>query len=243
VRADVEAGAQTGPGTSPEDERSPLSGRRRAISENLSRSWREIPHVTSFESVRAERLMEAREVFSERLGESIPVEALLIKAVLPVLKTMPEFNSCIEGETIVRRGSFNIGISVDSPQGLIVPVIHDADTKDVAGLSHAVASLVDKARGRKLERKDTDGLTFTVSNIGSLGGGYGTPIIPYGTAAILSVGRAVKAPVIEEDSLAIGLSMPLSLSYDHRLIDGGTGRRFLAELRKNLEQPLFFLAQ
>ncbi|MPZ68492.1 MAG: hypothetical protein GEU71_03080 [Actinobacteria bacterium] len=242
LRTDIDAHL-SGSTVPVEDTHTRLSGRRRAISEHLSRSWREIPHVTAFESVRAEGLMAARRVLAERLGEQVPIEALLIRAVLPVLAAMPEFNSCIEGETVTRRGAYNIGVSVDTPEGLVVPVIHNAVAKDVRRLSFEILSLAEKAKARKLERADQEGLTFTVSNIGAIGGGnYGTPIIPFGTAAILSVGRAEKSAVVENDCLVVGLTMPLSLSYDHRLIDGGTGRRFLAQLRKNLEEPLYFLA-
>lgn len=242
LRADVERAAATGRRSEGgSEERVKLSGRRRAISERMSRSWREIPHVTIFESAEAERLMQVRGKLADHLGVRVPLEALMIKAVIPVLREYAEFNAAVDGDEIIYKCDFNIGFSVDSPEGLLVPVIHKADSRDLRETIDEVMVLAAQARDRSLTRQASEGLTFTVSNIGAVGGGYGTPIIPFGTTAILSVGRVEQVPVVRNDQVAVGLSMPLSLSYDHRVIDGGTGRRFMEKLLSLLGEPVLFL--
>lgn len=242
VRTDVERAAATRPkSASGAEERVRLSGRRRAISEHMSRSWREIPHVTIFESAAADRLMDVRDKVVDHLGVRVPFEALMIKAVIPVLREYAEFNAAVEGDEIVYKRDFNIGFSVDTPEGLLVPVIHRADSLDLRETIDEVAALAAQARDRSLARQAGEGLTFTVSNIGAVGGGYGTPIIPLGTTAILSVGKVEQVPVVRNDQVVVGLSLPLSLSYDHRVIDGGTGRRFMERMRGLLDEPVLFL--
>jgi pyruvate dehydrogenase E2 component (dihydrolipoamide acetyltransferase) len=229
------------PSTS-QDERRPMSRLRRTIAANMARSWAEIPHVTTFDDVDATRLLEVRTALSERHEVKIPIEALLVRAVLPALSAFPEFNATVDGDDLLLHGSHDIGIAVDTPDGLLVAVIHDADTKGVLELATEVARLGEGARERKLSPDELTGQTFTVSNIGAVGGGHGTPIVPPGTTAILSTGRATSKPIVHDGDLVIAPVMPLSLSYDHRVIDGGMGRRFMAMLMENLEEPALFLA-
>lgn len=172
----------------------------------------------------------------------IPMEALVIKAVLPALDEFPEFNAELDGDDLVLHATKEIGIAVDTPGGLLVAVIHDADDKSVMELAGEVRRLGEGARDRSLAPDELTGQTFTVSNIGAVGGGHGTPIVPHGTVAILSVGAARLRPVVYDDDLAIAPVMPLSLSYDHRVIDGAMGRRFMALVLENLEEPALFLA-
>lgn len=225
-----------------EDEVRPMTRLRKTIAANMAKSWAEIPHVTTFEDVDATRLLEVRRALGERHGYKIPIEALVIKAVLPAIDEFPEFNSSIEGDDLVLHGARDIGIAVDTPEGLMVAVIRDADEKSVLELAGEVRRLGDGARERTLRPDELTGQTFTVSNIGAVGGGHGTPIVPYGTVAILSVGAARLRPIVYEEDLAIAPVMPLSISYDHRVIDGAVGRRFMALVLENLEEPALFLA-
>lgn len=235
-RATVPAGA------GPAEERRPLSKLRRTIAANMSRSWSEIPHVTTFDEVDASRLLAMRERLGRRHDTKIPLESLIVKAVSPVLREFPEFNATLEGDDLVLHGRQDIGIAVDTPDGLLVGVLRNADRRSVLGLAQEVGRLGTAAKERKLAPDELTGQTFTVSNIGAVGGGYGTPIVPAGTVAILSVGRALDKPVAHAGRVEIAPLLPLSLSYDHRVIDGGLGRRFMSMLLENLEEPGLFLA-
>lgn len=225
-----------------EDQRQTMSRLRRTIAANMSKSWAEIPHVTTFDDVDATRLLEVRRALGERHGTKIPLEALVVKAVVPALEEFPEFNSSLDGEDLVYHRAKDIGVAVDTPDGLLVGVIRHAERKSVKELTGEVRRLGDGARERTLPPEELTGQTFTVSNIGAVGGGHGTPIVPFGTVAILSVGAARLRPVVYEEDLAVAPIMPLSLSYDHRVIDGAVGRRFMALVIENLEEPALFLA-
>jgi len=225
-----------------DDERRPMSRLRRTIAANMAKSWAEIPHVTTFDDVDATRLLEIRTALGARHGMKIPMEALVVKAVIPALQAHPEFNATLDGDDLVMHGAHDIGIAVDSPDGLMVAVIANAGTRGVLELAAEVQRLGDGVKSRSLAPSELSGQTFTVSNIGAVGGGHGTPIIPYGTTAILSVGRAQEKVIVVDGELAIAPLMPLSISYDHRVIDGAQGRRFMALVIENLEEPALFLA-
>ncbi|MDH3399129.1 MAG: 2-oxo acid dehydrogenase subunit E2, partial [Acidimicrobiia bacterium] len=212
------------------------------IADHMERSWREIPHVTTFDTVAADRLLDLRAALSARYDAPVPIETLVVLAVLPVLVEFAEFNASLDGEDLIFKRRYDIGVAADTPDGLIVPVVKGADRWDPRGLAGEIARLAAAARSRSLAPDELSGATFTISNIGAVGGGHGTPIIPYGTTAILSVGRAEPQAVVRAGSVTIARMMPLSLSYDHRVIDGGLGRRFMARLRENLEEPGLFLA-
>lgn len=239
----MEAAPQAGPaaGTTLRAGRQPMSRLRRTIAANMAKSWAEIPHVTTFDDVDATRLLEVRDALGNRHGTRIPIEALVIKAVVPALAEFPEFNASIDGDDLIVHEKIDIGIAVDTPEGLIVAVIKDAASKGVLELASEVRRLGEGARTRSLGVDELTGQTFTVSNIGAVGGGHGTPIVPYGTTAILSVGMAKPKPLVYEDDIVIAPVMPLSLSYDHRVIDGAQGRRFMALVIENLEEPALFL--
>ena len=219
-----------------------MSRLRRTIAANMSKSWSEIPHVTTFDDVDATRLLEVRDALSHRHETKIPLEALVIKAVLPALVEFPEFNASIDGDHIVYHANRDIGIAVDTLEGLMVAVIRATAERSVKELAEEVRRLGEGARGRALGPNELTGQTFTVSNIGAVGGGHGTPIVPAGTTAILSVGRATLKPIVFDGDIAIAPVMPLSLSYDHRVIDGAQGRRFMSLVMENLEEPALFLA-
>ena len=208
----------------------------------MARSWAEIPHVTTFDEVDATRLVEIRSALSARHEVKLPMEALVIKAVIPALEAFPDFNATLDGDDLIVHGAHHIGIAVDTPDGLLVAVVRDAAALAVLDIASEVRRLGEGARERSLAPDELTGQTFTVSNIGAVGGGQGTPIVPYGTTAILSVGRAQEKVVVSNGDLAIAPVMPLSLSYDHRVIDGAQGRRFMALVIENLEEPALFLA-
>lgn len=229
LRSDVEAAAR---GAGPV-ERVRLSPTRIAIARNLTRSWQEIPHVTTFGSADPTALLAVRSRLSA-VGP-MPLEALLVAAVVPVLREFPEFNASVEGDHLVMRKHYDIGIAIDTPDGLMVAVVRSADTRDTVGIATEILRLATAARARTIAASDLRGATFTISNIGAVGGGYGTPIIPYGTTAILSVGRADPKPVVRDGAVVIGRELPLSLSYDHRVIDGARGRAFLAAVSSGIE--------
>ncbi len=211
-------------------ERVKLSATRRAIATRMEQAWREIPHVTTFASADAAALLARRRALAETTGAPVPIEALLIGAVLPALREHPEFNASLQGDTLLLRRHYDVGFAVDTPDGLLVAVVRDADTLDDAGRAAAVTRLAAGARERALAAADLSGATFTVSNIGAVGGRFGTPIIPPGTTAILSVGRADPEPGVVAGAVAVVRRFPLSLSYDHRVVDGALGRRFLAHV-------------
>jgi pyruvate/2-oxoglutarate dehydrogenase complex dihydrolipoamide acyltransferase (E2) component len=238
TREDVEGAA--GPSErrpSGPEERVRLSGLRRKIAERMERSWREIPHVTTFGEADATRLVSTRRELMERRGGPAPYEALFIRAVVPALREFPEFNAALDGEVLVRKRHYDIGVAIDTPEGLIVAVVKAADRLDLPALADEVTRLGEATRGRTVPAADLAGATFTVSNIGAVGGGHGTPIIPFGTTAILSFGRIEDRPVARDGRPAVALLLPLSLSYDHRVIDGALGRRFLGTVIDGLENP------
>lgn len=229
TRADVEAAAGRSQG-----ERARMSPTRRAIADNLARSWREIPHVTTFAEAAAEGALAERSRLAAT-GSPVPLEAILIHAIAPLLAEYREFNAAVDGDEIVYKEVRDIGFAVDTPGGLMVAVLRTADQLDVGGLATEIIRLAQAARERKIAASELRGATFTVSNIGAVGGGYGTPIIPYGTSAILSVGRADERPMVRSQMVTTARTFPLSLSYDHRLIDGALGRAFLAAVVEAIE--------
>jgi pyruvate dehydrogenase E2 component (dihydrolipoamide acetyltransferase) len=238
----VEAPTVEAPSGPAGDEHRPMTRLRRTIAANMSKSWAEIPHVTTFDNVDATRLLEIRSALGARHDTKIPMEALVIKAVVPALLAFPEFNATIDGDDLVLHRSHHIGIAVDTPDGLLVAVIMDAGARGVLEMSAEIRRLGEGAKTRSLAQDELTGQTFTVSNIGAVGGGHGTPIVPYGTTAILSVGRAKEKVIVTDGELDIAPLLPLSLSYDHRVVDGAQGRRFMALVIENLEEPALFLA-
>lgn len=219
-----------------------MSATRRAIAEHMERSWREIPHVTTFGRVDVSRLLDARRALQRRHGSSVSIDAMVVKAVVAALSEHPTVASRLEGEVIVPPEALDIGVAVDTPEGLMVVVVDDPTEIDLIEMTAEIARLAEAARDRTLPPDRFRGQCFTVSNIGAVGGGYGTPIVPHGTSGILSVGQAEDTPVARDGAVVIAPMMPLSFSYDHRLIDGAAGRRFLDTVTENLAEPALFLA-
>lgn len=235
TRADVIAAAgEATPVADTREERVPMSRMRRTIADNLTRSWREIPHVTVSASADATRLLATHRALKQ--DGPFPLEALIARAVLPLLVEFPEFNATLDGDDVILKKHYDLGFAVHTDEGLLVVVTRDSDQRSTADLAAEIVELADTAKARKLRPEDVAGQTFTVSNVGALGAGGGTPIIPWGTTAIVSIGRAKDSPIVRGGELAVAPVAPINLSYDHRLIDGALGQQFLAGLVDNLER-------
>ncbi len=209
----------------------PLSRVRKISGPRLQAAWLNIPHVTQQDEADITGLEEKRKALkaeAEKAGAKLTPLAFFIRAVVLALKEFPDFNSSLsqDGASLVHKRYWHIGFAADTPQGLVVPVIRDADRKDVIAIAKDLASLSEKARTGKLPATDMQGGTFTVSSLGGIGGTYFTPIVNAPEVAILGVGRAQTKPLWTGDKFEPRLLVPLSLSYDHRVIDGATGVRF-----------------
>jgi len=202
---------------------------------NLARNWAMIPHVTQFEEADITEL----EAFRKKLGEEhkdvkITPLVFLIKAAVAALKKFPAFNASLDGDNLVLKKYFHIGIAVDTPDGLMVPVLRDCDRKGLLELSTELAAISAKARERKIGPADLQGGCFSISSLGGIGGTAFTPIINAPEVAILGVSRSQMKPVWNGSEFAPRLMLPLSLSYDHRVIDGAAAARFAAYLSQVL---------
>jgi 2-oxoglutarate dehydrogenase E2 component (dihydrolipoamide succinyltransferase) len=160
----------------------------------------------------------------------------ILKASIDALKAFPILNASIDGDSIVHRKDINLGLAVALDWGLIVPVIHNADEKNVLGLARAINDLADRARAKKLRVEEVQGGTFTITNPGVFGSLFGTPIINQPQVAILAVGTIEKRPVVRDDAIAIRTMAYFALSFDHRLVDGSDADRFMAHIKKGLQE-------
>jgi pyruvate dehydrogenase E2 component (dihydrolipoamide acetyltransferase) len=231
-----------------EVERQPMRGVRRKTAEHLAAAWAHVPHVTQHDDADITRLEELRKHYApqaEAAGGALTVTAIAVKVAAAALKVFPQFNTSIDmaaGE-IVQKKFVNIGIAVDTDRGLLVPVIRDADAKNLVQIAVELSQLSEKARTRKIALDEMQGGCFSISNLGGIGGTYFTPIVNAPEVAILGVSRARMQPVFNKGTgqFEPRLMLPLSLSYDHRVIDGADGIRFLRWVVEALEQP-FLLA-
>jgi pyruvate dehydrogenase E2 component (dihydrolipoamide acetyltransferase) len=230
-----------------EVERRRLSGLERAAARNLAAAWREIPHVTHHDHADVTSLEAARRRFVERRGDGpkLTMTALVVKAAVAALQTFPRFNSSLDpsGEELVLKRYVHVGIAVDTEAGLLVPVLRDADRKTTLEIAAEVESLAERARERKLAPEDMQGAGFTITNLGGIGGVAFTPIVNHPEVAILGVSRARAEPVLRDGQLGSRLVLPLSLSYDHRVVNGADAARFVRFLAGLLEDPLELLAR
>lgn len=220
----------------PGSRKEPLSSRRRTIAARVTESWTTIPHVTAYDDVNAAALLERRRKLTAQLRRTVPLDALLLGAVAAALVEVPEMNASLADDHIVMHDVLNVGVAMDAPEGLTVPVVADVASLSLTETIDMLDAYAVGAANRSLTADQLAGATFTMSNIGAVGGGYGTPIVPVGTTGILSFGRAKDRPVAVGGALGIAPVMPLSLSYDHRLIDGALGRKFLQTVIDHIEQ-------
>jgi 2-oxoglutarate dehydrogenase E2 component (dihydrolipoamide succinyltransferase) len=217
----------------------PMTIMRKKIAEHMVISAHTSPHVYSVYEVDFHRLSQLREKKKadyERGGAKLTYTALIAKVVVDALRAFPLVNASIDGDNIVYKKDINLGIAVALEQGLIVPVIRNADEKNLVGLSRAIEDLAARARSKKLSPDDVQGGTFTITNPGIFGAVYGLPLINQPQVAILGVGAIEKRAVVVNDAIAIHPTCHLSLGYDHRLVDGADAGRFLAYIKERLEK-------
>jgi pyruvate dehydrogenase E2 component (dihydrolipoamide acetyltransferase) len=222
-------------------EREPLRGIRRRSAEHLALAWAVIPHVTQHDQADVTELETMRRRQQKRGGEEsdLTLTVFLVKAVAMALRAHPRFNASLDhatGELVLKR-YYNIGVAVDTDQGLVVPVVRGVEGKRIRAIATELAQLVARTREGKATLEDLRGGTFTVTNTGALGGTGATPIINYPEVAILGVGRARQTPVVRDGQIVPRLVLPLSLAFDHRVIDGMEAARFSTDLVGLLEAP------
>ena len=225
-------------------ETKPLSRIQKLSGPYLHRNWISIPHVTQCDEADItdlEAFRKAQTAETEKKGFKLTMLAFMIKACVTALKQYPQFNSSLDksGESLIIKKYYHVGVAVDTPGGLVVPVVKDAERKGIFDIAHELGEISKKARDGKLSPADMQGGTFSISSLGGIGGTYFTPIINAPEVAILGVSRAAMKPVWDGKQFAPRLMMPISLSYDHRVIDGATAARFttflvsvLSDIRK-----------
>jgi pyruvate dehydrogenase E2 component (dihydrolipoamide acetyltransferase) len=216
-------------------ERVPLSRIQKISGPILARNWVMIPHVTQNDDADVTELEAFRkQINGERKDVKVTMLAFLIKAAVAALQRFPQFNSSLDGDELVLKHYYNIGFAADTPNGLVVPVVRDAGAKGIVEVARETAELGTKARDGKLGPAEMSGATFTISSLGSIGGTYFTPIINAPEVAILGACKAETRPVWDGAAFVPRLIQPLSLSYDHRVIDGANAARFCVELKNSL---------
>ncbi|MBN1517345.1 dihydrolipoyllysine-residue acetyltransferase [Candidatus Sumerlaeota bacterium] len=226
-------------------ERKPLTGIRKAIARNMSVSWALVPHVTQFDETDITEMEAARRKYGVTDQVKITITVLALKAVVAALKQFPQFNASLDPETheLIYKMYYHIGIAVDTPHGLMVPVIRDVDQKNIHQLAVELNEAALKARDRKLSPDEMKGGTFTITNLGGIGGTAFTPIVNYPEVAILGLCRAKKQQQWNNGEVEDRLIMPVCLSYDHRVIDGADGARFLRMIAASLCDPFQLLLE
>jgi len=223
-------------------ERKAMSGIRRKTGEHLSHAWNTIPHVTQFDKADITNLEAVRKQYRgevEKAGGNLTVTSVLTKIVASALRTFPQFNASVDaaGEAIVYKKYVHVGIAVDTENGLLVPVVRNADQKNLTQISVDIQVLAEKAKARKLTLDEMSGGSMSISNLGGIGGTAFTPIVNWPEVAILGVSRGAIEPKWNGSAFEPRQMLPLSLSYDHRLIDGADAIRFLRWVVDALENP------
>ena len=229
-----------------EVERERMSAIRRATARNLAQAWSQVVHVTHFDKADITDLEKLRKQYAKKAevaGGKLTVTAIILKVIASALKRFPKFNASLDiaTEEVIYKKYYHIGIAVDTDRGLIVPSIRNVDQKSIIDLAVDLTNISVKARDRKITLDDMQGSSFTVTNLGGIGGTNFTPIVNFPEVAILAVARGGIEPVYKDGAFEPRLMMPLGLSYDHRLIDGADAARFLRWVCEALEQP-FLLA-
>jgi pyruvate dehydrogenase E2 component (dihydrolipoamide acetyltransferase) len=218
----------------------PFTPLRQVISRRMTENWNTIPHVTQFDEADITALLKLREqhvAAYEKKGARLTVTTFVLKAVADTLKKHPVFNSSLDeaAQELVLKNYIHLGIAVNTDAGLIVPVLRDADKKDLVQLSKDLEELATKARDRKVTGDELKGGSFTISNQGGIGGAHFTPIVNKPEVAILGLGRGAVKPVVRDNKIEPRTLLPLALSYDHRVIDGANAARFIVDLVKAIE--------
>ena len=245
--ADLDTSAPT-PTSVPDDStlgqmepgRHALRGVRGVVARNMAQSWSEIPHIHTFDELDASLLLDLR-TRMQGMGREVTPLAVAIVAAAGALRRFPLVNACIEDEEILVSERVNLGVAVATESGLVVPVLKDADQLDVFAATTAVAELAERPRAGDLTAADLRGATFTVTNYGSLGGRWATPIIPPGQAAILGLGRIADRPTVVNGAVAVRPMLPFVFGADHRLVDGDLLEAFKRSIVDDLTEPLRLL--
>jgi pyruvate dehydrogenase E2 component (dihydrolipoamide acetyltransferase) len=229
-------------------ERIPLRGVRRSIAKAMVKSKFTAPHVTAMDEADVTALWKIREKekkAAEKKGIKLTILPFIIKAVIAGLIEHPSLNATLddENEEIILKKYFNIGLATDTPEGLMVPVVKNAKEKSIFELAQEMAQLAEKARNRTIDLADLKGGTFTITNYGTIRGIYGTPIINHPEVAILGIGRIQEMPVVRDGQVVVRKILPLSLSFDHRVVDGAEAARFLNTVIARLEDPDLILLE
>ncbi|RPH94811.1 2-oxo acid dehydrogenase subunit E2 [candidate division KSB1 bacterium] len=227
-------------------ERKPMSSVRLATAQHLAHAWNTVPQVTQYDDADVTQLDIVRKPYAEKvaaMGGKLTVTSVLLKVVASALKQFPQFNTSVDmaAREIIQKQYIHVGVAVNTERGLLVPVIRDANQKNILELAVELSALTKKAHARELKPADLEGGTFSITNLGTVGGTHFTPIVNWPEVAILGISRSRKQAVWVEDHFEPRLFLPLSLSYDHRVIDGADGAKFLRWICEALEQP-FFLA-
>ena len=236
------------PGEAPREEVVPLRGLRRTISDRLAKSLRTTAQVTHVDEADVTELVLLREALkgsAEKRGVHLTYLPFIIKALVPALKEFPYVNATLDeqGGSIVLKRYYNIGIATDTEQGLVVPVVKDADRKDIFELAGEIEALSTKARNGQLSLDDVHGSTFTITNVGAIGGLFATPIINIPEVAIRGLHKIAKRPVVRDDRVEIRDTTYLSLSFDHRVLDGAYAARFTSRLAETIQDTKKLLAE
>jgi pyruvate dehydrogenase E2 component (dihydrolipoamide acetyltransferase) len=224
-------------------DRQTMSNVRRITAQTMSRAWSTIPHVTQFGKADITELEQLRQRYAERaiaLGGKLTITAILLKVMVAALKRFPQFNASLDMDQheVIYKHFYHIGVAVDTEHGLLVPIIRDVDRKSVLDLAVELSAISERARTRKVSLDELQGGTFTITNLGGIGGSSFTPIINPPEVAILGVARSAIEAVYHDQTFQPRRLLPLALSYDHRIIDGADGARFMQMLIDLLEDPL-----
>ena len=245
LAAPAKAAQASGPAAAPAEQidfskwgeitKKPMSSLRKTIARRMTENWNAIPHVTQFDEADITALLELRRKHApayEARGARLTLTSFALRAVAAALQKHPIFNSSLDevAQEIVLKGYYHIGLAVDTDPGLIVPVIRDVARKDLLQLSRDITDVSDKARERKVSLEDLKGGTFTLSNQGGIGGAHFTPLINRPEVAILGLGRGAWKAIVKDQKIEARLMLPIAISYDHRVIDGGTAARFTMDL-------------
>jgi pyruvate dehydrogenase E2 component (dihydrolipoamide acetyltransferase) len=230
------------------EERIPLRGIRRKVAEHMVKSRdtaAQVTHVDEVDVTEVVQLREKAKLSAEKRGVRVTYLPFIIKALIPALKQFPYLNASLDDERgeIVLKKYYNIGIATDTEQGLVVPVVKDAGHKSITQLAEEIDKLGEKARAGQLSLEEIQGSTFTITNVGGIGGVFATPIISYPEVAILGVHKITKRPVVKDNQIVIRDVTYLSVSFDHRVLDGAMAARFMNAIKQYLEDPKLLLLE
>lgn len=228
------------------EERVPLRGMRRKIAERMAKSRStaaQVTHVDEIDMTEMVQLREKTKLTAEKRGIKLTYIPFIIKALIPALKQFPYLNATLddEKEEIVLKKYYNIGIATGTEQGLLVPVVKNADRKSITQLAQEISQLIEKARAGQLTLEEVQGGTFTITNIGSVGGLFATPIVNWPEVGILGVHKITKRPIVKEDQIVIREVTYLSVTFDHRVLDGVMAANFMNSIKQYLEDPKMLL--